>query len=130
MADRAGAAKRQRERRLSSWLRHERMTIAAELSAALHHSRDEERVKYDCLRAQKTDSSAEKEEVVQATHEALRGQETPPGMRLGSLAEPGPQRSDRSLRSSSGGARLLGVPSLVDSSAEAIDGRTLRFFLK
>ena len=40
-AERAsGAAKRRRERRLRSWLRRERMTVAAELSAALHHSRD------------------------------------------------------------------------------------------
>ena len=30
------------ERRLRSWLRHERMTVAAELSAALHHSRGEQ----------------------------------------------------------------------------------------
>ena len=39
----AGSARRRRERRLRSWLRHERMTVAAELSAALHHSRDGER---------------------------------------------------------------------------------------
>ena len=39
MADvaRTGAAKR-RERRLRSWLRHERMTVAAALAEALHHS--------------------------------------------------------------------------------------------
>ena len=59
MADvaRTGAAKRRRERRLRSWLRHERMTVAAELSAALHHSRDGEQVSRVGLRAQKTDSS-------------------------------------------------------------------------
>ena len=33
-----GAAKRRRERRLGSMLRHERMTVAVELAAALHHS--------------------------------------------------------------------------------------------
>ena len=39
-AERAsGAAKRRRERRLRSWWRHERMTVAAELAVALHHSR-------------------------------------------------------------------------------------------
>ena len=50
-------------------------------------------------------------------------------VRLGSLAEPAPQRSDRSLRRSSGETPLLGVPSLADPSAEASDGRTLRFLL-
>ena len=57
-ADRAhgstGSARRRRERRLRSWLWHERMTVAAELSAALHHSRDGERVPYVGLRAQQT----------------------------------------------------------------------------
>ena len=48
---------RRRERRLRSWLRHERMTVAAELSAALHHSRDGRQVSRVGLRAQKTDSS-------------------------------------------------------------------------
>ena len=39
-AERAsGAAKRRRERRLRSWWRHERMTVAAELAVVLHHSR-------------------------------------------------------------------------------------------
>ena len=52
------------------------------------------------------------------------------GVRPGSLGEPRPQRSVHSLRRSSGDAPLLGVPSLADSSAEAIDGRTLRFLLK
>ena len=54
-AERAsGAAKQRRERRLRSWLRHERMTVAAELSAALHHSRDGGQVSRVGLRAQKT----------------------------------------------------------------------------
>ena len=34
-----GSARRRRERRLRSWWRHERMTVAAELAVALHHSR-------------------------------------------------------------------------------------------
>ena len=37
VSDHAGAAKRRRERRLRSWLRHERMTVAMELASALHH---------------------------------------------------------------------------------------------
>ena len=53
---RAGAARR-RERRLRQWLRHERMTVAAELSAALHHSRDGRQVSHVGLRPQKTDCS-------------------------------------------------------------------------
>ena len=71
-AERAsGAAKRRRERRLHSWWRHERMTVAAELAVALHHSRG----------------------VGPAVpHEALRGQ-TPAssvGRRPGVLEEPVP----------------------------------------
>ena len=69
-------------------------------------------------------------EEVHDAHDALRGPKTPPpGVRPGSLAEPAPQRSDRSLRRSSGDTPLLGVPSLADPSAEASDGRTLRFLL-
>ena len=70
------------------------------------------------------------EEVVHDTHDALREPKTPPpGVRPGSLADPAPQRSDRSLRRSSGGTPLLGVPSLADPSAESSDGRALRFLL-
>ena len=32
-----GSAMRRRQRRLRSWLRHERMTVRMELAAALHH---------------------------------------------------------------------------------------------
>ena len=63
------------------------------------------------------------EEVVHDAHDAPRGPKTPPpGVRPGSLSEPAPQRSDRSLRRS-------GVPSLADPSAAASDGRTLWFLL-
>ena len=55
--ERAGAAKRRRERRLRAMLRHERQTVAMELAAALHHSRDGGRVTYHGLRAPKTASS-------------------------------------------------------------------------
>ena len=110
MADCAGAAKRRRERRLRSWLRHERMTVAAELSAALHHSRDGGQVKYDGLRAQKTDSAA------------------PPGVRPGSLCDPGPQRSDRTVRRSSGDSLPTpALSSLAGSAGEAVDSSALRF---
>ena len=52
-----GSARRRKERRLRSWLRHERMTVATELAAALHHSRDGWRATNDGLRARKTVSS-------------------------------------------------------------------------
>ena len=58
-AERAsGAAKRRRERRLRSWWRHERMTVAAELAVALHHSRgDGPAVPHEALRGQTPASS-------------------------------------------------------------------------
>ena len=42
---------------MRSMLRHERQTVAMELAAALHHSRDGERETYYGLRAPKTASS-------------------------------------------------------------------------
>ena len=49
---------RRRERRLRSWLRHERQSVAMELAAALHHSRDARSdVAHEALRGQKTASS-------------------------------------------------------------------------
>ena len=78
----AGSARRRRERRLRSWLRHERMTVAAELSAALHHSRDGGREPYVGPRALMTDSTAvEEEEEEEEVHEAYvvpREQKRPP----------------------------------------------------
>ena len=62
-------------------------------------------------------------------HDALRGQKTPPrGMRPGSLLDPGPQRSDRTVRHSAGDAPLLVVPAL--RSDDGVDGTTLRFLLE
>ena len=102
--------------------------------AALHHSAGpKEKVEMQqsgAPRGQKTAARAREVEE-QAAHDGLRAQAAPPpGVRPGSLAEPGPQRSDRSLWRSSGQTPLLGVPSLADASAEAIDGRTLRRLLK
>ena len=61
-ADRAhgtGSARRRRERRLRSFLRHERMTVRMELAAALHHSsfRGSGPVTYDAPRSQRTANS-------------------------------------------------------------------------
>ena len=100
------------------------------LAAALHHSAGPklEKLQQDAAyRGQNTGARA-REEVVHDAHDAPQGPKTPPlGVRLGSLAEPAPLRSDRSLRRSSFDTPLLGVPSLADPSAEASDGRTLRF---
>ena len=90
MSERAGAAERRRERRLRSWLRHERMTVAMALAEQLHHSIN--RVERDeALRRQTTRAS--EEEVENVTHSSPRALKTPPpGERPGILAEPGPQR--------------------------------------
>ena len=80
-------------------------------------------------RGQKTAARAG-EEVVHDAHDALRGQKTPPpGVRPGSLSDPGPQRSDRTVRRSSGVAPLLSAPMLADTAAEAVDARTVRYLL-
>ena len=51
----AGAAMRRRERRLRSWAKHERMTVAMALAENLHHSRQKvEGDEHDGPRAQKT----------------------------------------------------------------------------
>ena len=67
-----GAAWRRRQRRLRSWWRHEQQSVAMALSAAAHHNYDKVAagVKYDGLRAQKTDRAGE------AAHRAPRRQRT------------------------------------------------------
>ena len=93
----SGSAKRRRERRLRSMLRHERQSIAMALAERLHHSANVTDLKH-------------KEEVEQ--HDAPRGQYTPPpGVRPGILPEPWPQRCDRSRRHFAG--------EVIDSSALA-----------
>ena len=79
------SAWRRRQRRLRSWLKHERQTVAMELAAALHHSRDVGPGLHAGLRAQRAASS--REEAGVETHTALRGLKTlPPGMRAGAVA--------------------------------------------
>ena len=65
------------------------------------------------------------------THNALRSQTTPlPGKRPAPLSEvTGPQAAV-AVGYAAAGVPLLGVPSLADSSAEAIDGSTLSFLLQ
>ena len=64
--DSASAARRRRERRLHSWLRHERMTVAMALAEKLHHTsrgqrfaragEEGHRNEYEALRRQKPSS--------------------------------------------------------------------------
>ena len=56
--DGGSSAWRRRQRRLRSMLRHERQTVAMELAAALHHSRDVVPAQHVGQRAQKTANSA------------------------------------------------------------------------
>ena len=82
-------------------LRHEQQTVRMALEAALHHSAGpKEKVEMQqngAPRGQKTAARAG-EEVEYEKHAGLRAQKTPPpGERPGILAEPGPQRSDRTV---------------------------------
>ena len=128
MADRTGAAKRRRERRLRSWLRHERMTVAAELSAALHHSRDGE--SSTLAHGHRSRTSAVVEEVENETHAAPRGQITPPpGERPAPLAEVAAPQGSIVARCPVDGGPTLTVPVLAGSAAEAVDSSALSFLL-
>ena len=120
-----GAAMRRRQRRLCAQWRHEQQTVAM-VATAGHHSFGP--TASAAPRDQTTGTSAV-EEVVNSTHDAPRGQNTPPpGVRLCILAEPGPQRSDRSRRHPSGdGMPTLALPSLAGSAGEAVDGVALAF---
>ena len=102
MVDGDGAAKRRRQRRLRSWLRHEQQTVAAVLATVSHHSYPRVDTAHDGLRALKTVTST-REGVEHEKHVGLRAQKPPlPGVRPGSLLDPGPQRSDRTVRHSPG----------------------------
>ena len=105
--DTATAAARRRQRRLHSWLRHERMTVAMTLAEMARVWEGVEHEQHDGLRAQKPPL---------------------PGVRPGSLFDPGPQRSDRTVRHSAGDAPLQVVPELHGD--DGVDGTTLRFLLE
>ena len=114
-ADRAhgssGSAKRRRQRRLRSWLRHERQTVALELAAALHHSRDaRSEVSHEALRGQKTASPGTRPEPLDEVSEPQVGAVT-----VGYVAALEP---------------LLTAPLLADTAADAVDLVTVHFLLK
>ena len=103
----SGSAKRRRQRRLRSWLRHERQSVAMELAAALHHSRDA------------------RSEVV---HEAPRGQKTASsGKRPAALRESGPQLVAVHAGCPCSCLPSLATPSLADATADVVDSSSLRF---
>ena len=124
----SGCAKRRRQRRLRSWLRHERQTVALELAVALHHSRD---VMWSLGRTPAYGHRRRKLRGGGGSRVALcptGPKQPPPGERPGILAEPGPQRSDRSRRHSSGDDLLTpSLPVLAGASGEEMDSSTLRF---
>ena len=124
-----GVARRRRERRLRAQLRHEQQTVRMVLATVTHHS-FQVGTAHDGLRAQKTvTSTREVEERV--PHAGLRAQTAPPpGVRPGLPLEPGPQRSDRTVRHSSGDSLpQLAMPSLAGAAGEAVDSATLAFLL-
>ena len=84
-------------------------------------------VLYEALRRHKKTTEGEVEE--HETHAGLRAQTAPPpGERPGILAEPGPQRSDRTVQRSAGdGLPTPGLLVLAGASGEAVDASTLRF---
>ena len=112
-----GSARRRRERRLRSLLRHVRLAVAMAVAEATHHS----------SRGQKT-ATVIREVEEQAAHGGLRAQKTPPpGARPGMLAEPGAQRSDPSRRHFSGDCLpTLGLPVLAGASGEQVDSSSLQ----
>ena len=122
-----GSARRRRERRLRAWWRHEQASVSAAVVSALHHSCDVGPVLYEALRGHKKTTEEEVEE--HATHAGLRAQTAPPpGKRPGILPEPGPQRSDRTVRRSTGAALPTpGLPVLAGALGEAVDTSALRF---
>ena len=121
-----GSARRRRERHLRAWWRHEQASVSAAVVSDLHHSCDVGPVLYEALRGHKKTTEGEVEEHV--THAALRAQTgPPPGKRPGILPEPGPQRSDRTVRRFAGSLPTPDLSVLAGALGEAVDTSALRF---
>ena len=118
----AGSARRRRERRLRSWWRHERMSIAAALVEATHHSapRSGWPGTHDVPRGQETTSVREDPELFTLFEEELGGCRPD---RLAAVSEPQGllPRGARTLS-----APLLCVPRL-DEGGVAVDSSALAF---
>ena len=100
---------RRRQRRLRAMLGHERQTVAMELAAALHHSRDAGPGTYDGLRAQATASSGTRPGVLKDLEPQVGA------VTVGYVAAPGP---------------LLYTQLLADTAADTVDARTVKFLLQ
>ena len=118
-------------------LRHEQQTVRMALAAALHHSagpREKvEKQQNGAPRGQKTAARAGEGEVHEQ-HDGPRAQNRPhPGTRPEPLAEVSePQGPAATVGYVAARPPLIwcGPKLLADSSAEAVDGRTLRYLLK
>ena len=125
-----GSARRRRERRLRAWWRLEQASVSAAVVSALHHSCDVGPVLHEALRGHKKTTEGEVDE--HETHAGLRAQTAPPpGKRPGILPEPGPQRSDRTVRrSAEDSLPTPGLPVLAGASGEAVDSSALSFLVQ
>ena len=126
------AAQRRRQRRLRSMLRHEQQSIRMALATVMHHSY-KVHTENGAPRSQTTATRAREGEVHEQ-HDGLRAQNRPlPGTRPEPLAEVSePQGPAATVGYVAARPPLIwwGPKLLADSSAEAIDGRTLRYLLK
>ena len=116
-----GAAQRRRERRLRSWLRHERQTVAMVLAEACHHSS-----------GSFPPTLKERRMASQDAYDALQGQNTARtvGTRPAPLAEAaGPQvRAATVGYVAAAGAPLLSVPLLA--GGDGLGNTSVRWLLK
>ena len=123
----AGSARRRRERRQRSWLRHEQLSVKMALSADLHHSRGVGPELHEAPRGPKTDRAVEEE--VREVNDALEGQKRPPpGERPAPLPEvAGPQAAVTV------GCVAAETPSLVVAPVaehDGLDDATIQYLLQ
>ena len=92
-------------------LRHEQQTVRMALATALKHSCAKVHAENGAPRSQTAATRAREVEEHEMNNASRRQKAPPPGVRPGILTEPGPQRSDRSRRHSSGeGLPTLSLP--------------------
>ena len=123
-----GVRTRWQRRRLRSWAKHERLSVAMALAAKRHHSAQKVIEQHVVPQDQQMASAVEVEAHEQ--NNAPRGQTQPPlGARPAPLSQvAGPQWSDRTVRHSTGdGLPTLAPSSLAGSAGEAVDGAALPF---
>ena len=97
------SAWRRRQRRLRSWLRHERQTVAMELAAALHHSRDVGPRSHYALRGQNSASSGREGVEVESHRVPPAPEDSTPGDAAGAVG---------GRSGAAGGAGACGLPAL------------------